>query len=241
MKTVREVSRITGVSVRTLHHYDTIGLLKPAAVSASGYRLYDDRSLERLQSILIFRELEFSLQEIRQILESPSFDPGEALQQQIRLLELRRRRLTRLINYARHIYETGEMNMDFSAFEKKKLDRYAAEAKKNWGKTDAYREYSEKNRGQTQAQQQETADGLMDIFCRLGAIRHLSPAGEEAQSLIRELQEYITRHYYTCTLQILRGLGQMYVAGGEMTENIDTAGGTGTAAFAWAAIDVYTK
>ena len=85
MKTVREVSKLTGVSVRTLHHYDAIGLLKPSRVTEAGYRLYDDTALARLQSILLFRELQFSLKEIRAILDAPSFDPADALTQQIAL------------------------------------------------------------------------------------------------------------------------------------------------------------
>ena len=93
MKTVKEVSLLTGVSVRALHHYDAIGLLKPAKVTEAGYRLYDTASLERLQQILLFRELEFPLKEIKAILESPDFDRNKALEQQISLLELKKEHL----------------------------------------------------------------------------------------------------------------------------------------------------
>ena len=86
MKTVKEVSRLSGVSVRTLHHYDAIGLLKPTRVTEAGYRLYDDTALARLQAILLFRELQFPLKEIKAILDSPNFDQQEALAQQIRIL-----------------------------------------------------------------------------------------------------------------------------------------------------------
>ena len=91
MKTVREVSRITGVSVRTLHHYDAIGLLKPTAVTEAGYRLYDDAALKRMQSILFFRELQFPLKDIKRILDAPDFDPMTALAQQVHLLEMQRK------------------------------------------------------------------------------------------------------------------------------------------------------
>ena len=90
MWTVKQVSRITGVSVRTLHHYDAIGLLRPAKVTDAGYRLYDDAALRRLQNILLFRELQFPLREIKAILDSPNFDPAAALEQQIQLLEMQR-------------------------------------------------------------------------------------------------------------------------------------------------------
>lgn len=239
MKTVKEVSRLTGVSVRTLHHYDAIGLLKPAKVTEAGYRLYDDAALGRLQTILLFRELQFPLKEIRDLLETPDFDPMAALDDQIRLLQLRREHLDRLIDHARQIQKTGVMNMDFKAYDTKKLDTYAAEAKKRWGHTDAWRESQQKQK--TQAQEVSDADGLMDIFRRLGAYRNADPAAPEAQALIRELQQYICDHYYNCTNQILMGLGQMYAAGDEMNENIDRSGGPGTGDFARRAIEIYCK
>jgi len=241
MKTVKEVSNLTGVSVRTLHHYDAIGLLKPAKTTEAGYRLYSQRELERLQTILLFRELQFPLKEIKAILDSPGFDPTDALEQQIRMLELQRDHLDRLIVHARQIQKTGVNHMDFKPFDKQELQDYAAQAKAKWGQTEAYREYERKTAGQTPAEQKSDSDGLMDIFARLGALRHLSPASDQAQALIRELQSFITEHYYTCTKQILRGLGQMYIAGDAMTENIDRAGGPGTAAFAHEAIEIFCR
>lgn len=131
--------------------------------------------------------------------------------------------------------------MDFSSFDTEKIDRYAAEAKKKWGKTDAYKEYEAKTAGQSNGQMQATGDALMDIFRQFGEIRHLSPASNEAQILVKKLQDFITEHYYNCTNQILFGLGQMYAAGDEMNENIDKAGGEGTGAFARDAIMIYCK
>ena len=128
MKTVQQVSKLTGVSVRTLHHYDQIGLLKPTKITEAGYRLYDDRALQRLQSILFFRELEFPLQDIKKILDSPNFDPMDALNAQIRLLQLRRDHLEELISHALQIQETGVIDMNFKPFDKTELDTYAAEA-----------------------------------------------------------------------------------------------------------------
>ena len=239
MKTVKEVSRLTGVSVRTLHHYDAIGLLKPTAVTEAGYRLYDEQTLGKLQTILLFRELEFPLKEIKEMLTAEHFDPMAALADQIRLLELRREKLDRLIEHARHIQNTGVMNMDFKAYDNKKLDAYAQEAKKRWGHTDAWRE--SQARGKNADQELRDADGLMDIFRRLGQLRQGDPAAPEAQELIAQLQQYICDHYYNCTNQILYGLGQMYAAGDEMNENIDRAGGAGTGDFARRAIEIYCK
>jgi DNA-binding transcriptional MerR regulator len=239
MKTVQQVSNLTGVSVRTLHHYDQIGLLKPAKITEAGYRLYDDDALRKLQSILFFRELEFPLKQIGEFLSNPAFDTQKALSDQIRLLELRMEQLEKLISHARQIQKTGVIPMDFSAFDKSKQETYAAEAKKRWGKTDAYKEFEEKTAGQTQEQQNAAGDGLMAIFARMGTIRTAAPACAEAQAMVKELQDYITAHYYTCTKQILRGLGMMYIAGDDMTANIDAAGGAGTAQFAHEAIEVY--
>ena len=241
MLSVTGVSKITGISVRTLHHYDAIGLLKPSRVSEAGYRFYDEEALKRLQTILLFRQLQFPLKQIKTILDNPDFDRNQALSTQIRLLELQREHLDNLIRHARQIQKEGVNTMDFSAFSNRKFDEYAAEAKEKWGKTDAYREFREKTAGQTPAQMESTGDSLMDIFVRLGAIRHMDPTGPEAQSLVKQLQSFITEHYYNCTTQILRGLGQMYVAGDSMTVNINAAGGDGTAEFASQAIAYYCK
>ena len=238
MKTVKQVSKLTGVSVRTLHHYDEIELLKPAKVTEAGYRLYDDASLRRLHVILFLRELQFPLKEIKDIRDVPGFDPMEALQQQIELLELQKKHLEGLIAHARKIQKTGVIPMDFSSFDTEKIDRYAKEAKEKWGKTDAYKEFACKTAGKDL---QSTGDALMDIFREFGKVRHLSPAAPEAQALVSKLQTFITENYYTCTKQILFGLGQMYAAPGEMNENIDKAGGEGTGAFARDAITVYCK
>ena len=241
MKTVKEVSQITGVSVRTLHHYDAIGLLPPTRVTEAGYRLYDEDALKRLHTILLFRELQFPLKEIKAILDSPGFDPMDALEQQINLLELQREHLGRLISHARQILKTGVMEMNFSAFDTTEMDKYAAQTKERWGHTDAYREFEQKTAGQTKQQLQASGAKLMDIFRQFGKIRQLSPASEEVQALTAKLQGFITQHYYTCTKQILHGLGQMYIAGGSMTENIDKAGGEGTAEFVHQAIEIYCK
>lgn len=241
MKTVKEVSELAGVSVRTLHHYDAIGLLKPTRMTDAGYRLYDDTALRRLQTILLFRELQFPLKDIREILDSPEFDPMDALEQQIHLLELQRQHLDDLISHARKIQMTGVTFMDFSPFGHSELDEYTAQAKRKWGKTEAWQEFRQKTAGQTPEQRESTGSALMDIFRELGAIRHLSPASPEAQALVAKLQDFITQHYYTCTKQILRGLGQMYIAGDSMTENINKAGGDGTAQFACEAIEIYCK
>ncbi|MBO4775116.1 MAG: MerR family transcriptional regulator, partial [Lachnospiraceae bacterium] len=133
MMTVNEVSKLAGVSIRTLQYYDKIGLLKPAEYTESGYRLYDDTAIERLQQILLFKELEFPLKDIKEIIMSPDFDKKKALEQQIELLTLKKEHLENLIKFARGINIKGENTMDFSAFDTKKIDEYTKKAKEQWG------------------------------------------------------------------------------------------------------------
>lgn len=232
MKTVKEISRLTGISVRTLHYYDEINLLKPTKTTDTGYRLYDDTALERLHSILLFRELQFPLKEIKAILDSSDFNTKTALEEQIKLLELQRNRLDEIITSAREILTKGTENMNFSTFDKTEIKKYADEAKQKWGCTDAYKEYIQKHYDSA-----DKTDKLMQIFAEIGKIKHLSPYCEEAQNLIKKLQNFITENYYTCTDEILKGLGQMYISDERFKKSIDNAGGAGTAEFTAKAIE----
>ncbi|MDE5604456.1 MAG: MerR family transcriptional regulator [Eubacterium sp.] len=239
MKTVNEVSKLTGVSVRTLHHYDAIGLLKPAQVTKAGYRLYDDTALKRLQSILIFRELQFPLKEIKAILDHPAFDAADALEQQIKLLELQKKHIEELISFAREIQDKGVSEMKFNAFSKNEIDQYTEEIKRTWGSTHAYKEFEEKTKQKTEFEQEETADRLLNLFTEIGKLKQLQPADKTVQEKISMLQKFITDNYYTCTKEMLIGLSQMYVSDERFKHNIDKAGGEGTAEFVKQAIIVY--
>ena len=239
MKTVSQISKLTGVSVRTLHHYDSLGLLKPAQVTEAGYRLYGEAELERLYMILVFRELGLSLKEIQEILDAPDFDRNRVLDQQIRLMEEKTRRLQDRITLARGIRVLGVKYMDFNGFDPKKLDEHSAQAKALYGKTDAYKEFEKKSAGRSAQQEKDLGAQVMDFFVRLGKLRPCDPACEAAQSWAKELQAFFTEHYYNCTPQIFRCLAESYAGGGSMTENIDKAGGTGTGAFAKEVIDIY--
>lgn len=237
MKTVNEVSKITGVSVRTLHHYDAIGLLKPTKVTEAGYRLYDVKALERLQNILFYRELEFPLKEIKKILDSPDFNVAEALEQQIELLEMQYKRMEKIISLAREIQRKGNAKMTFDVFDKKEIEKYKKEAKEKWGNTGQWQEYEAKQQGKESFKKEGMQ--MMNIFKEIGNLRHLLPADDEVQKKIEQLKSFITENYYTCTNEILESLGQMYVADERFKENIDRAGGEGTAVFTAEAIKVY--
>ena len=129
--------------------------------------------------------------------------------------------------------------MDPTSFDQSKISAYAKKAKALWGDTDAYKEYEQKTAGRSAEEQKSAADGLMQIFAGFGRLKEKPVSAPEVQAQVKALQAYITAHYYTCTDEILRGLGGLYAAGGELTENIDRAGGQGTAAFVSAAIAVY--
>ena len=239
MMTVKEVSKLAGVSIRTLQYYDSIGLLKPAEYTEAGYRLYDDTALERLQQIMLFKELEFPLKEIKEIIDAPGFDRKKALEQQIELLTLKKEHLENLISFARNIKENGVKNMDFSAFDNSKIEEYEKRAKEQWGSTAAYKEYEHKSKDRTKENQNEINKEFMQLFYEFGKIKDSDPASEQVQNQVKKLQDFITDNYYNCTKEILSGLGQMYSAGGEFTENIDKAGGEGTAEFTAKAISIF--
>ena len=164
MMAVNEVSKLTGVSIRTLQYYDTIGLLKPIEYTESGYRLYDDTSLERLQQILLFKELEFPLKEIKKIIDAPNFDRNKALEQQIELLTMKKEHLENLISFARGIKGIGVKYMDFKVFDTRKIDEYSKRAKEQWGQTSEYKEFEEKTKNWTKDDEATVANEFMQFY-----------------------------------------------------------------------------
>lgn len=236
---VHEVAELTGITARTLHYYDEIGLLKPTKVTEAGYRMYDDAALSRLQTILLFRELEFPLKEIKVILDSPDFDPSEVISQQIKLLELQYKHIGELIAFTREIQNKGMTAMNFDIFDKSEIEKYEEEVKAKWGNTKAYQEYKQKDIARNKGSYSKIADELMAMFSELGELKHLTPNSDEVQKKISALQKFITDNYYICTNEILGGLGEMYVSDERFKNNIDKAGGEGTADFVKQAIAVY--
>ena len=235
---IREFAEFTGVSVRTLHYYDEIGLLKPACVDArTGYRCYDEGSLLRMQEILFYRELDFPLKSIAEILSSPAYDKTEALRRQKKLLILKKERLERLIAAV-----DGAMKGEnvVKAFDSTEFDKYKAEAREKWSGTAAYKEHEEKTKGYSKDKWGQLAGEMDEIFAQFALCMKNgdAPACDEAQALVKRLQAHITANYYHCTDAILAGLGQMYVADDRFRGNIDKHA-DGTAAFACEAIGIY--
>ena len=234
---IKEFAEFSGVSVRTLHYYDEIGLLKPAFVDkTTGYRFYDESSVLRMQEILFYRELDFSLKSIDEILSSPNYDAKKSLEEQRKLLLLKKERLERIIS---SIDEAMKGKNIMSVFDNSEFEKCKTEAKEKWGKTKAFEEFESKSKNRGKAENDFLGEKMMEIFKKLGEIKNISPGSGEAQNLVETLKNFITANYYTCTDEILSGLGKMYVCDERFKENIDKAGGTGTAEFAAKAIEIY--
>ena len=172
-------------------------------------------------------------------MDAPGFDRQKALEQQIEVLILKKQRLENLIALACGIKKNGERNMDFSAFDTTKIQEYKKEAKAAWGKTAEYQEYEQKTKDRNAGGYQAAMMQMMDIFTEFGEIRTEAPDSDRAQQLVKKLQSFITDNYYTCSEKILAELGRMYVEDQRFTENIDKAGGCGTAEFVCRAIECY--
>lgn len=241
MRTVKDVSKLTGVSVRTLHYYDAIGLLTPTKVTDAGYRMYDDTSLSRLQSILLFRELQFPLKEIKEFLDSPDFNQEETIAQQIKLLELQYKHIGELISFAREIQTKGVKTMNFEVFDTNEIEQYKAEVKSKWGNSKAYQEYEQRVVSHSEHNDSKFVNEIMSLFTDLGAMKQLPTTDKAVQEKIAALQAYINENFYTCSNDILKELGEMYVCDDRFKKNIDRFGGEGTAKFVREAIFVYCE
>ena len=237
---IKEFAEFTGVSVRTLHYYDEIGLLKPARIDkTTGYRFYDENSLLRMQEILFYRELDFSLKSIGEILSSSNYNKTKILQEQKQMLIMKKERLERLIA-AIDDAEKGENVM--KAFDNSEFEKYKAEAQERWGTTDAYKEHAQKTRSYGKDKWSGLMEDMNVIFHEFACCMENgnTPDTENAQKLVKKLQDHITENYYTCTNEILSGLGQMYVADERFKNNIDKHA-EGTAVYVNEAISYYCK
>ena len=241
MKSISQVAKLTGVSIRTLQYYDEIGLLKPSELTAAGYRMYDDNALQTLQQILFFKELGFPLKEIKEILEKPDFNRIAAFKKQKELFRLKRDRLDRLIQLLERL-EKGEQCMSFKEFDMNEIEenkkKYAKEVKERWGTSKAYEESEKKTSSYNKEKWGDINQETSEIFKGFAELRNSDPGSEEVQELVRRWQKYITDNFYTCTNEILSGLGLMYVEDERFKENLDK-NGEGTAKLMEEAIKIY--
>lgn len=239
--TIKEIAKLVGVSKRTLHYYDEIGLLSPADTTEAGYRLYSDKDLERLQQIMFFKELGFELKLIKEILSSSSFDKKEALTHHRKILLLKKNRIENLINLVDKTLE-GERIMSFKEFDMTEIneaqEKYKAEVEERWGSSEAYAESVKKTAKYSKEDWAKITVEAEDIYKALVANMDKLPESTETQALIEQWQEHITKYYYKCTKEILAGLGQMYVADKRFKKNIDKYG-QGLADYMSKAIKIY--
>lgn len=230
--TVGALARMAGVTVRTLHHYDEIGLVVPSGRTAAGYRTYGRSEVERLQEVLFFRELGFALDEINRIVSQPGYDRAIALERQRELLEARADHLLALVDAvdrAVRAERTGtamtneEMLEVFGDFDPAE---YEEEADERWGDSDAYQQSVARTARYTR-QDWETIKAENETI--YGLFLDLMAAGEAANGVAamdaaEEHRAHITKWYYDCSKTIHAGLGQMYVTDARFQENIDKAG-----------------
>ncbi len=224
---VKEVAELAGISVRTLHHYDEIGLLHPSQTTEAGYRIYTDEDLAKLQQILYFRELGFPLKQIRQIVSSTDFDRMEAMELHHKLLLEKRIRLERMIETLEKTmkHEKGEINMSnqekFAGFDFSS-NPYEQEARERWG-DQAVDESNAKLGSLSKSEQTKLEEEMNAIYRKLAALRQLSPESDEAQEAIGEWYRFLNR-LGSYSLEAFKGLGQMYVDDERFTRNIDKFG-----------------
>lgn len=240
---VKEVADIVGISVRTLHHYDKIGLLSPDDTTEAGYRLYSEENLSLLQQILFFRELGFPLKKIKEIITSSTYDQKEALEVQHQMLLKKRKRLDNMIATIEKTmkWKKGEIQMSqeekFQGFDFTQHP-YEQEARNRWGDKAVDDSTAFINK-KSKAEQEELSGEMNAIYRRLATVKEEAPNSAEAQAAIKEWYDFLnnsTGHHYT--LEAFKGLGQMYVADERFTKNIDRFG-DGLAQFMCAAMEVF--
>lgn len=240
---IKEVADLVGISVRTLQYYDKIGLLKPAEKSEAGYRLYTEDNLSTLQQILFFRELDFPLKRIKEIIQSPSYDQEKALKMQRDMLLERREQIDQMVQTIdktiRHM--KGEITMSkeekFKGFDFSK-NEYEEEARERWGDEAVDRSNRAIN-NMTKEEQQQLGEKMNAIYRNLAAIRDQDPDSEEAQASIEKWYHLLSKMMgRQCTPEVFKSIGQMYVYDERFTKNIDQFG-EGLAKFMSEAMEIY--
>ncbi|MEU8549693.1 MerR family transcriptional regulator [Streptomyces roseoverticillatus] len=216
---VGQVAAFAGVTVRTLHHYDEIGLLSPGGRSHAGHRRYDDADLDRLQQILFYRELGFPLDEVAVLLDDPGADPVEHLRRQHDLLSERIEQLQRMATAVEHAMEAKKMGIKLTPEEKFEVfgdfdpDEHAEEVEQRWGDTEGYKESQRRSASYTKEDWQRIQDETNGLNARVAALMGTGAAADspEAMDLAEEHRQQIVRFYYDCTYEIHTCIAEMYV------------------------------
>ena len=226
MRTIGEVAELAHVTVRTLHHYDELGLLAPSERSEAGYRLYSYDDLARLQEILIWRQLGFSLADVKSLLDDPEYDRISALERQRELVEREIERLGAVaaaVGAALAAHRNGTPIEETSMFDGFDPTEYEDEVRERWGHTEAFQESARRARGYGEAEWSEIRGESSEIVAELvAAMLAGEPAdGPAARALAERHREHISRWFYPCSPQMHRGLGEMYIADERFTRTYD--------------------
>lgn len=220
---IHELSQLAGVTIRTLHYYDEIGLLKPSFVRPNGYRVYEEKEVTKLQQILFFRELEFSLDDILHIMQAKTFDANKALTDQKKMLEMKRDRINSLLQTITNQLKGGETMTNkslFQGFDTKQMEAYQKEAKEKWGNTDAYKQSAERVKQMSKDDFAKIGDEWNKRTERLSKLMDRGVDDAEVQKLIKEQHRAINT-FYDCSYEMLRNLGNMYVEDERFAKNYD--------------------
>jgi DNA-binding transcriptional MerR regulator len=243
LMSVNEVAKETGITIRTLHYYDKIGLLSPSTLSEANYRYYSKEDLDKLQQILFYKEVGFELKDIKSMMDAPAYTKEQALKRHKNLLLLKRKRLDKLIVLVEQTLK-GEDIMSFQAFsedEIRKLQQeYYKEAKERWQHTPAFNEYQRKYPNGENSSQWKTFDlAARKIFGKIFTYIDEAPSHPNVQAAIDEWRSFITEHYYDCKIEIFRGLGLLYVEDERFEKTINSYGDNRLAHFISEAIAIY--
>ncbi|MEJ2510387.1 MAG: MerR family transcriptional regulator [Anaerolineales bacterium] len=213
--TIKEIADLAGVTTRTIRYYDEIGLLTPSDTGDNGYRYYDQENLLLLQQIMFFRELEVPLKDIQLILNRPEFNLVSALKEHRSILQAKADRINTLIETVDQTIATikGEWEMsDKEYFEGFDETKYEEEAKQRWGNTSQWKESRKKWASYSEDQKQAIKVEGGEITKRMvGNDKSLSPDDPEVQGAVGEYYAYINKYFYTCDVNFLRGLADMWV------------------------------
>lgn len=238
---VKEVADLVGISVRTLHHYDEIGLLIPEEVTEAGYRVYSQGNLHELQQILFFRELGFPLKKIKEIIHDPTFNKTNALELQREMLFKKQKQLEQLIKTIDKtlLNMKGEIEMSnkekFAGFDFSKKP-YEEEARKRWG-DEAVDESNAKLKSKSKTELNKFESHFNEVYRNLAEIRYEEPGSEEAQKRIHEWYKLLNT-LGSYPPEVFKNLGEMYVSDERFTKNIDQFG-QGLAVFMRDAMAIY--
>ena len=243
LMTVNVLAKITGITVRTLHYYDQIGLLSPSSVSNAKYRFYSNEDLDRLQQILFFKEVGFNLKQIKSIMSAPVYSKEEALKKHIKILVLKRKHIDELIRLIDKALK-GESEINFSVFNKDNIIElqkgYQQEVLERWGNTSAYQQYKNKSASIEKNKEWQLIDSTArKIFGKFFKYINEAPDSKGVQAGIHEWRGFLSANYFDCSIEMLRYLGLLYISDERFLNTINSYGDERLADFVNEAITIY--